>query len=110
MIPHLIPAALGDYLNLPRAASDSAEQHTAQLRLAKSASWNSAALATQLCASHSAKKQSQATAVKNFGSEPSFGENQHMKKIISGQRTQETVVNSCKEESAFLASYLQMPA
>lgn len=105
MIPHLIPAALGDYLNLPRAASDSAGQHTAQLRLAKSASQSSAVLTTQLCASHSAKHQSQA--VKHFGSELSFGENQHMKKSTSDQKTQETVVNSCKQESAFLASYLQ---
>lgn len=59
MIPHLISAALGDYLNLPRAASDSAGQHMAQLRLAKSASCSSAPLTTLLCASHSAKQQSQ---------------------------------------------------
>lgn len=107
MIPHLIPAALGDYLNLPRAASHSAGQHTAQLRLAKSASQSSAVLTTQLCASHSAKHQSQAMAVKHFGSELSFGENQHTKKSTSDQKTQEIVVNSCKQESAFLASYLQ---
>lgn len=59
MIPCLIPAALGDYLNFPRAASDSAGQHMAQLRLAKSASWSSAVLTTLLCASYSAKQQSQ---------------------------------------------------
>ena len=79
MILHLIPGALGGYLNspglpFPCAASDGAGKHTAQIRAAKSASRRSAALTTQLYANYSAKQHSQATAVNCIGSELSLGD------------------------------------
>lgn len=85
MISHLIPGALSGYLNspglpFPCAASHGAGKHTAQIRLAKSASQSRAALPARLYPNYAAKQHSQATAVNYIGSEPSLGEQSALEK------------------------------
>lgn len=68
MISHLIPGALGGYLNFLRASVslcciDDAGKYMAQIKLGKSASQSSAALTTQPYPNCAAKQHSRATAV-----------------------------------------------